>query len=176
MTQTFSFFATCPKGVEDMLANECEQLGISDIKQQAAGIAFEGVIADAYKLCLWSRLASRVLLRLSTFPANDYDDLYEGVKQIDWLSHFTVNNGFAIDCFAAHDTMTNSHFATLRIKDAIVDQFMEKEDLRPDVVRENPDIRVNVYVGQSETMVYLDLSGAPMHQRGYRQRHHRHLP
>ncbi len=153
-----------------MLANECEQLGISDVKQQAAGIAFEGVIEDAYKLCLWSRLASRVLLRLSSFPANDYDELYEGVKQIDWLSHFSVSNSFAINCFAAHDTMTNSHFATLRIKDAIVDQFMDKEDVRPDVVRDNPDIRVNVYVGQLETIVYLDLSGAPMHQRGYRQK------
>ncbi|MFC1589721.1 hypothetical protein ACFL3P_05585 [Pseudomonadota bacterium] len=85
MTQTFNFFATCPKGVEDMLANECEQLGITELKPQVAGIAFEGSIEDAYKLCLWSRLASRVLLRLSTFPANDYDDLYEGVKQIDIL-------------------------------------------------------------------------------------------
>jgi len=153
-----------------MLVNECEQLGLKEIKQQVAGIAFEGGIEDAYKLCLWSRLASRILLRLSNFPAKDYDDLYEGVKQIDWLSHFTVDNGFAIDCFAAHDVMTNSHFATLRIKDAIVDRFMEKENARPDVVRENPDIRVNVYIGQSETMVYLDLSGAPMHQRGYRQK------
>ena len=170
MTQKFDFFISCPKGVEDLLAHECEQLGILDIKPQASGIAFTGIIEDAYKLCLWSRLASRVLLRLSSFPANDYDDLYEGVKQIDWLSHFDVDNGFAIDCFAAHDSMTNSHFATLRIKDAIVDQFMEKVKLRPDVVRENPDIRINVYVGQSETMVYLDLSGAPMHQRGYRQK------
>jgi len=168
--QTFNVFATGPKGVEDMLVNECEQLGWYDIKQQVAGVSFEGVIEDAYKLCLWSRLASRVLLRLSCFPANDYDDLYEGVKQIDWLSHFTVHNGFAIDCFSAHEMMTNSHFATLRIKDAIVDQFMEKDNVRPDVVRENPDIRVNVYVGQSETMVYLDMSGAPLHQRGYRQK------
>jgi len=170
VTQKYNFFATCPKGVEDMLTNECEQLGLSDIRQQVAGVAFEGEIEGAYKLCLWSRLASRVLLRLSSFPANDYDDLYEGVKQIDWLPHFTVHNGFAIDCFAAHDTMTNSHFATLRIKDAIVDQFMDAEGVRPDVVRENPDIRVNVYAGQSETIVYLDLSGSPLHQRGYRQK------
>ncbi len=170
MTQKYNFFATCPKGVEDMLTYECEQLGLSDIKQQVAGVAFEGEIEAAYKLCLWSRLASRVLLRLSSFPANDYDDLYEGVKQIDWLSHFTVHNGFAIDCFTAHDAMTNSHFATLRIKDAIVDQFMEAEGVRPDVVRENSDIRVNVYAGQSETIVYLDLSGSPLHQRGYRQK------
>lgn len=170
MTQTFNFFVTCPKGVEDMLVVECEQLGITEVKPQAAGLAFEGVIEDAYKLCLWSRLASRVLLCVSQFPANDYDELYEGVKQVDWLQHFSVDNGFAIDCFAAHDTMTNSHFATLRIKDAVVDLFMEKENQRPDVIRENPDVRINVYIGQAETMVYIDMSGAPLHQRGYRQK------
>ena len=87
MSEKFNFFISCAKGVEDMLVHECEQLGLSDLKQQVAGVAFEGSIEDAYKLCLWSRLASRVLLRLSVFPANDYDDLYEGIKQIDWLSH-----------------------------------------------------------------------------------------
>ena len=153
-----------------MLANECEQLDLSDIKSQVAGIAFSGSIEDAYKLCLWSRLASRVLLRLSSFAANTYDELYEGVKQVDWLSHFTVHNGFAIDCFSAHDAMPNSHFATLRIKDAVVDQFMDAEGVRPDVMRENPDIRINVYAGQAESIVYLDLSGSPLHQRGYRQK------
>ncbi len=152
-----------------MLANECEQLGITDIKSQVAGIGFEGDIEDAYKLCLWSHLASRVLLRLSSFPAADYDEVYAGVLAIDWSSHFSTENGFAIDCFSAHETMSNSHFATLRIKDAIVDQFMNKHDARPNVVRENPDIRVNVYIGKSETLVYLDLSGGPLHQRGYRQ-------
>jgi len=152
-----------------MLVHECEQLGLSDIKQQVAGVAFEGIIEEAYKLCLWSRLASRVLLRLSSFPANDYDALYQGVKQLEWLTHFSVNNSFAIDCFTAHETMTNSHFATLRVKDAVVDYFMEKESNRPDVVRDNPDIRINVYIGKTETLVYLDLSGGPLHQRGYRQ-------
>ena len=168
MTQTYNFFATCPKGVEDMLVRECEQQGITDIKQQVAGVAFEGSIEDAYKLCLWSRLASRVLLRLSTFPAEDYDELYAGVKQIDWLSHFTVDDGFAIDCFAGHDVMTNSHFATLRVKDAIVDQFMDKLELRPNVVRDNPEIRINVYVGIEAYMDYLDLTGASLNQHGTR--------
>lgn len=153
-----------------MLVNECEQMGLGEIKPQVAGVAFDGSIEDAYKLCLWSRLASRVLLRLSTFTPDDYDDLYAGVKDIDWSAHFSVDNGFAIDCFAAHETMNNSHFATLRIKDAIVDQFVEKEDERPNVVRDRPDIRINVYVGKTETMVYLDLSGGPLHQRGYRQK------
>jgi 23S rRNA (guanine2445-N2)-methyltransferase / 23S rRNA (guanine2069-N7)-methyltransferase len=76
-----------------MLVNECEQLGITDIKSQVAGIGFEGYIEDAYKLCLWSRLASRVLLRLSCFPAADYDEVYAGVLAIDWASHFSAHQG-----------------------------------------------------------------------------------
>lgn len=152
-----------------MLVHECEQLGLQNITQTVAGVAFDGAIEDAYKLCLWSRLASRVLLRLSSFVPEDYDDLYQGVKDIDWLSHFSVDNGFSIDCFAAHEVMTNSHFATLRIKDAIVDYFMEETETRPNVERDQPDIRINVYLGKTETLVYLDLSGGPLHQRGYRQ-------
>lgn len=170
MSRIYNYFSTCPKGVEDMLVYECEQLGLSEIFQQVAGVSFKGTIEDAYKLCLWSRLASRVLLRLSSFPASDYEYLYEGVKKIDWPSHFNVDNGFAIDCFTAHEVMHNSHFATLKIKDAVVDHFMEQEEARPNVVRDNPDIRINVYVGQSETIVYLDFSGAPLHQRGYRHK------
>ncbi|MDH5711788.1 MAG: bifunctional 23S rRNA (guanine(2069)-N(7))-methyltransferase RlmK/23S rRNA (guanine(2445)-N(2))-methyltransferase RlmL [Gammaproteobacteria bacterium] len=170
MTQTYQFFATCPKGVEDMLTFECQELRLSEIKPQVAGVAFEGEVSDAYKLCLWSRLASRVLLRLSSFTPGDYDDLYQGVKQVDWLAHFDVDKSFAIDCFAAHEEITNSHFATLRIKDAIVDQFVERLDVRPNVARDNPDIRINVYIGKTETLVYLDLSGEPLHQRGYRQK------
>ena len=152
-----------------MLVHECEQLGLNNITQTVAGVAFEGVIKDAYKLCLWSRLASRVLLRLSVFTPENFDELYEGVKEINWLSHFSPDNGFAIDCFAGHEVMTNSHFATLRIKDAIVDYFMDETESRPNVERDHPDIRINVYVGKTETMVYLDLSGGALHQRGYRQ-------
>ena len=169
MTQSYQFFATCPKGVEDLLAKECEQLGLNEIHQATAGVGFEGALRDGYQLCLWSRLASRVLLQLSTFEPDDYDDLYASVQKIDWSQHMTAESTFAIDCFSSHEEINNSHYATLRIKDAVVDQFTEAEGVRPDVARERPDIRINVYVGKKSSILYLDLSGEPLHIRGYRQ-------
>ncbi len=169
MSQLYQFFATCPKGVEDLLAKECVQLQLLKLHQAAGGVGFEGSLEDAYQLCLWSRLASRVLLQLSTFEAEDYDDLYAHVQQVDWSQHMSEKGTFAIDCFTSHEEINNSHYATLRIKDAIVDQFTETEGVRPDVARERPDIRINMYVGKKSSILYLDLSGEPLHIRGYRQ-------
>lgn len=168
MTQSQEFFATCPKGVEDLLAKECEQLGLNNVHQGKGGISFDGLLEGAYNLCLWSRLASRVLLKLSKFEIKDYDELYASVKATDWSEHMLPDATFAIDCFTSHETVTNSHFATLRIKDAIVDQFTESGGVRPDVSKERPDVRINVYVGNEFTILYLDLSGEPLHIRGYR--------
>ena len=169
MTQLHQFFTTCPKGVEDLLAKECEQLELHNIKQVNGGVSFYGRLEDAYRLCLWSRLASRVLLQLSTFQAEDYDELYASVQQIDWSQHMSSNGSFAIDCFTSHETMNNSHYATLRIKDAVVDQFTGAEGVRPDVARERPDIRINAYLNDKASILYLDLSGEPLHIRGYRK-------
>lgn len=164
-----NFFITCPKGVEDLLAQECAVAGITELTMVTGGIEFQAEIAQAYHLCLWSRLASRVLLRLSDFEADDYDDLYAAVKAIDWSQHMDASSCFAIDCFTAHTEINNSHFATLRIKDAVVDQFTENAGVRPDVERDTPDIRINVYLGKQQAAIYLDLSGQPLHIRGYRQ-------
>jgi 23S rRNA (guanine2445-N2)-methyltransferase / 23S rRNA (guanine2069-N7)-methyltransferase len=166
---SYNFFSTCPKGVEDLLVREAEQLGLENITQSHGGISFEGNLEGAYRLCLWSRIASRVLLQLSTFVINDYDELYEALKEVDWSSHLSKDGSFAVDCFTSHDTLTNSHYATLKIKDAIVDQFKEGTGSRPDIDRATPDIRVNVYISQSNSILYLDLSGEPLNKRGYRK-------
>ncbi len=168
MTSPQQFFATCAKGVEDLLLRECEQLGIATVQAQG-GVAFSGELEHAYRLCLWSRLASRVLMQLASFKADDYDTLYREVQAIDWSAHMTATGCFAIDCFSSHDMLNNSHFATLRVKDAVVDQFSNNGAVRPDVERETPDIRINVYLSNQHCIVYLDLSGTPLHKRGYRQ-------
>lgn len=166
---TYQFFATCPKGVEDLLLQECEKFNLPGIKQVVGGVGFEGCLKDAYRMCLWSRLASRVLLRLSVCNPADYDELYAWVQDIDWSEHLSADSNFAIDCFTSHETITNSHFATLKIKDAIVDQFRERTGIRPNIERERPAIRINLYAGRSESILYIDLSGEALHKRGYRQ-------
>jgi 23S rRNA (guanine2445-N2)-methyltransferase / 23S rRNA (guanine2069-N7)-methyltransferase len=175
MTAYHHYFVTCPRGVEDLLAQECEAVGITQWVQTVGGIEFSAELENAYRLCLWSRLASRVLLRLSTFDADDYDELYAAAGAVDWSQHMDVHNSFAIDCFTAHEALNNSHFATLRVKDAVVDQFIEQAGERPNIERDTPDIRINVYIGKHTTpaqhnaALYLDLAGQPLHVRGYRQ-------
>ncbi|VAW52139.1 23S rRNA (guanine(2445)-N(2))-methyltransferase / 23S rRNA (guanine(2069)-N(7))-methyltransferase [hydrothermal vent metagenome] len=164
-----NFFATCSKGVEDLLQKELEQLGISDTKIHVGGVAFTADIEHAYKTCLWSRVASRILLQLKDFTISSDDDLYHEIIDVDWRQHFSEENTLAIDCFSSHNIVNNSYFATLRIKDAIVDQFVKKTEQRPSIDRENPDIRINVYLSDKQCLLYLDLSGEALHKRGYRQ-------
>lgn len=168
MHNNLTFFASCPKGMDDLLAHELIQLGATDIKPAVAGVGFSGDMAVAYRVCLWSRLASRILLQLGEFAAVDDEQLYHGVQGIDWNEHLEFNGTLAVSCQLNKCTMTNSHYATLKIKDAIVDQFNERFDQRPWVDRERPDIRVHVYVEKDLARISLDLSGESSHRRGFR--------
>ena len=169
LTTTNYFFATCSKGVEDLLQKELELLDIPQIKLHTGGVSFSGDVEHGYKACLWSRVASRVLLQLKEFEIASDDDLYNEIISIDWSQHFSENNTLAIDCFSSHSIVNNSHYATLRVKDAIVDQFMQHTELRPSISKENPDIRINVYLSDKQCLLYFDLSGEALHKRGYRQ-------
>ena len=169
MSQKLTLFATCPKGVEDLLAEECNQLHLTDVSTTHGGVFCHGDLEKAYRLCLWSRVASRVLLKLHEFPVSGHDDLYLGVQTIDWSSHLSSSGSFAIDVHTSHQQINNSHYATLKIKDAIADQFTQKYEHRPDVKRDRPDVRINAYIDKHNCTLYLDLSGEPLHKRGYRQ-------
>lgn len=169
MSQKLSLFATCPKGVEDLLAEECRQQHLADVSTTHGGVFCHGDLEKAYRLCLWSRVASRVLLKLHEFPVSGHDDLYQGVQTIDWSSHLSSSGSFAIDVHTTHQQINNSHYATLKIKDAIADQFTQKYEHRPDVKRDRPDVRINAYIDKHNCTLYLDLSGEPLHKRGYRQ-------
>ena len=134
------FFATCAKGVEDLLQRELEQLAIPDIKLHTGGVSFSGGLESAYRACLWSRVASRILLQLKEFTIDSDNALYDEIKSIDWSAHFSEDDTLTIDCFSSHSIVSNSHFATLRVKDAVVDQFVEMTGYRPSIDRDNPDI------------------------------------
>lgn len=169
MNSANHFFATCAKGVEDLLQKELEDAGISQTKIHTGGISFSGELALAYRACLWSRVASRILFQLKAFEIKNDDDLYHEVIAIDWSEHFSEDNTLAIDCFSSHSVVNNSHYATLRVKDAIVDQFTQNTGFRPSIEKDRPDIRINVYLSDKQCLLYLDLSGEALHKRGYRQ-------
>lgn len=169
MKSDHQFFATCSKGVEDLVQKELESLGIERIKIRTGGVAFSGCVEDAYRACLWSRVASRILLQLKAFEISSDDDLYTEVISIDWSEHFSQDQTLLIDCFSSHSVVSNSHYASLRVKDAIVDQFVQNTTHRPSIDRDDPDIRINLYLSDRECLLYLDLSGDALHKRGYRQ-------
>ena len=162
------FFVTCSKGFEDLLLQELEKLGIDAAEQKYSGVSFSGSLQQAYKVCLWSRLASRVLLKIRVFQAEDEDELYEGIKAINWSEHLDKEGTLAINCTLNKSAITNSHYASLKSKDAIVDQFTEQFDTRPSIDKDLPDVRINVHIDNDQAEVSIDLSGLPLHKRGYR--------
>lgn len=168
MPHKYTFFATCPKNIENLLENELLSLGATETKLTIAGVKFTGDLELAYRVCLWSRLANRVLLVIKNFKITTADDLYHSVLSIDWLEHMTAENTFLIDFRGESDEIKNTHFGALKVKDAIVDYFREKADIRPNVDKENPDIRINVYLHHDKATISLDLSGESLHRRGYR--------
>ena len=169
MPESQQFFVSCPKGIEDLLVTELLSLGINDALASSAGVSFEGQLADAYKVCLWSRLASRVLMPIKTFDVKSDDDLYKKIQTVKWSDYLDLNGTLAVSCHLSHSDLTNSHYAALKVKDAIVDQFMELFEERPSVDRDNPDVRINLYIHRNNATLSIDLAGESLHKRGYRQ-------
>lgn len=164
------FFVTAASGVESLLREELESLSISDPRKGKGGVSFRGGLAQAYRVCLWSRIASRVLLKLDTFPCRSPENLYRGIRQTDWSQHLGVESTFAVSFLGSVPAIRNSHFAALKVKDAIVDQFREQSGQRPTISIEEPGLRVHVHLSAEGAVLYLDLSGDSLHKRGYRTR------
>ncbi|MEO6690310.1 MAG: THUMP domain-containing protein, partial [Dokdonella sp.] len=163
-----TFFATCPKGLELLLRDELRALGADDAREALAGVHFSGPLDLAYRACLWSRLASRILVRIAEFDATDADTLYAGVQSIDWSEHLAIEGTFAIDAVSGASALTHTQYIALRSKDAIVDQFRDRCGERPNIDVERPSIRINVRLYRNRATLSLDLSGTPLHRRGWR--------
>lgn len=163
-----SFFATTAKHLEPLLEAELRSFGATKIQKVRAGVAFEGDLELAYRACLWSRVASRILLPLRTFPAPNPEKLYGGTKGIKWSDHLGPENTLAVDFSTSRSAITHTQFGALKVKDAIVDQIRSNTGDRPSIDTQMPDIRVNVYVLEDQATVSLDLAGSSLHLRGYR--------
>ena len=169
MTQ-YQLFATTPKAMEGILANEIQALGGQNVQQKLAGVAFQGDLAMSYHACLWLRTASRVLLLLSSFEVKSQQDLYDGAQRIDWSEHLNADDSLAVSFNSKNNpAINNTHFGALKVKDAIVDQLRAKFGSRPNIDTEYPSIRVNVYLHNDTAQLSLDLSGESSHKRGYRE-------
>jgi 23S rRNA (guanine2445-N2)-methyltransferase / 23S rRNA (guanine2069-N7)-methyltransferase len=163
-----NFFATTAKGMETLLAGELRELGGAAVEERRAGVAFQGALEVAYRACLWSRVANRILLPLASFDAPTPEALYAGVGAIGWGDHIGRGRTLAVDCSTSRSRIDHSHYAALKTKDAIVDQLRARRGARPDVDTARPDVRVNVYIHADRATVSVDLSGESQHRRGYR--------
>ncbi|RLW68219.1 MAG: hypothetical protein B6D68_04125, partial [spirochete symbiont of Stewartia floridana] len=162
------FFAPCPPGAEDILRQECVQLGAAGLAPGIRGVGFEGDLQMAYHASLRLRTASRILLELARADAVDENDIYRIAMEIPWEKKFPPAAGFAC---RATGTVKNPRFATLRLKDAIADRFTKTLSTRPTVDKINPDIRIEAHWQGRRAAIFLNWSGPPLHERGYRLEH-----
>ncbi len=171
MGTIFSYVVTCPKGVEDLLEAELKALGITELKMGSAAIALQGPMALAYRVCLWSRVANRVLCVLAEGDVegeSSDEQLYHLVSSIPWEAHISPEATFAIDFVGTNRFINNTQYGAVRVKDAIADRFSASMGKRPSVDKQSPDCRINVRLHKGKLAVALDLSGESLHKRGYR--------
>jgi 23S rRNA (guanine2445-N2)-methyltransferase / 23S rRNA (guanine2069-N7)-methyltransferase len=169
MNEPFSYFVTCPKGTEGLLADEIREIGAEDVIAGQAGVSLTGDLELGYRICLWSRVASRVLLFFTRFEAKTPEVLYDEIRSFPWEDHMAPKSTLAVDFLSVRSEISHGRFGALKVKDAIVDRFRDQTGVRPDVDPDNPDIQVNVYLYRDEARVSLDLSGESLHRRGYRR-------
>ena len=162
------FFATCPAGFEQELARELKSLHIREVRPLRGQVAFAGELWAGYTACLWSRLASRVVLVLDRIDARDTNELYEGIRSIAWEEHLGVPASILVDASGSNDQLRNTRFVAQRTKDAIGDRMHERRGSRLHVDTHNPDIRIAVRLRGPRASVGIDLSGTPLFERGYK--------
>jgi len=162
------FFAICPKGFEELIIEELNSLGAEHCKATVGGVHFGGAIEVAYRACLWSRLANKILLPLASAPVRNIDDLYKVCRDIDWDEHLDTTRTFSVDFNGSASYLRNTHFGALKVKDAVVDYFKDNHGERPSIAKQRPDIQLNGHLNKGQFTLYLDLSGESLHRRGYR--------
>ena len=163
-----NWIATCPKGLELLLAEELTSLGALDVKETIAAVYFNGSMEIAYRCCLWSRLANRILKLLHHFVLNNTEDLYEQTSEINWESHLSSGQTIAIDFIGTSRLVDNTMYGSQKVKDAIVDRIRRVEGERPSVDSKNPDIRIQARQHKGRVTIALDMAGESLHRRGYR--------
>ncbi len=163
------FFAQIAGGMEEFGKEELAELGAADIKTAYRGLYFNADNKVLYTVNYQSRLITRVLAPLLTFDCHSTDYLYKTAKSIPWQEIFSADHTFAVYATVSDSKITHSKYASLRLKDAIVDYFRELTGIRPNVEKQYPDIWINLHIEQNRAVISVDTSGGSLHRRGYRK-------
>jgi putative N6-adenine-specific DNA methylase len=160
--------ATCARGTEGAVRGELASLGMKHLKGSRGAVTFEGRMEAGMRACLWSRTAMRVLAPLASFPCPDAAALYDGVRTVDWTEWLNVKTTLAVDATGTAPGLHHTGFVALKVKDGIVDSLRDALGGRPDVDTRDPDVRIVLHLSRGQAELSLDLSGAPLYRRGWR--------
>ncbi len=166
---TRRFFAQVSDGMENIAAEELAEHGGTKISPIHRGIHFHADNTALYRINYRSRLITRIFAPLISFNCADADVLYEKAKSITWSELFSVNETFAVISNVSNSNITHSKYAALRVKDAIVDQFRDRDGARPSVDRHHPDFSVNLHIRNNSATISAETTGGSLHRRGYRR-------
>ena len=166
---TYSLFVTCPRGLEAPLSQELEQLKCQDIRAVDGGVACKGGMEQVYRINLYSRTASRVLLRLTKSGYRNEQDIYKAAKNIRWTDWFDLEQTFKVKVEGKRAQVKSLDFVGLKIKDAVCDVFRDACGARPSVGKIRPDIRIHAFIDERDIQIFIDTSGEALFKRGYRQ-------
>ena len=162
----FDFVATVSRGLEPPLADELRALGLSEVRAETGIVRFSGPLSDGYRACLWSRVASRVVLSLGVVPAADGDALYGGVLRLPWADHLRPDRTIAVRFLGTSAAIRHPHYGAMRVKDAVCDALRDRFGARPSVDRDDPDVGLHAHLSGDRAEIGVDLSGPPLHLRG----------
>ena len=162
-------FATTARGFEELLKSELTELGAQDAKVAQGGVHYWADDETLYRTLLWSRLSSRILLPIVQAKVFSDLDLYSAVVGVNWLDYFDEKVHFFVDFNGTNQEIRHTQFGAMRVKDGIVDYFERHGRARPNVDKEQPDIRIHAYLNRDDVVLSLDLSGDALHMRGYRE-------
>ena len=162
-------FATTARGFEELLKSELTELGAQDAKVAQGGVHYWADDETLYRTLLWSRLSSRILLPIVQAKVFSDLDLYSAVVGVNWLDYFDEKVHFFVDFNGTNQEIRHTQLGAMRVKDGIVDYFERHGRARPNVDKEQPDIRIHAYLNRDDVVLSLDLSGDALHMRGYRE-------
>jgi putative N6-adenine-specific DNA methylase len=163
------YFAQIAEGIKDLGARELQELGARDITPGYGGLYFSAGKEALYRINYSARLVSRILAPLVSFNCRTPEQLYKKAREITWMDFISAKGTFAVFGNVSDSSITNSHYASLRLKDAVADSFREKSGGRPDVDTRDPDIWLNIYIRSNNAVISVDTSGGSLHRRGYRK-------
>jgi putative N6-adenine-specific DNA methylase len=163
-------FASAAKGTEPALRDELRELGFRGVRADRGGVHFEGDNREAYRACLWSRVALRVMTPLATFDAPDEARLYAGVRAVSLEAVLSPRQTLVVSAACRSSRLTHTQYLCQLTKDAVVDRIRDQNGARPSVDKRDADVHLFLHLVKDVATLYLDFAGTSLHERGFRVR------